>query len=49
MTADLMRGANTDTLSVASTSAPADQANQAADPAKTCGKASLASLITGCD
>jgi soluble lytic murein transglycosylase len=53
MTADLMRGARTDTLNVASTSAPADekpasvQAGAAAEPCG--GKASLADLITGCD
>ena len=46
MTADLMRGAQTDDLSVASTSAPADQAS---GTAKSCGKQSLADLITGCD
>ena len=43
-TADLMRGS--DQLSVASTSAPADQP---VAQAKGCAKASLADLITGCD
>ena len=50
MTADLMRGARTDSLNVASTSpAPEAAAEPASDPAKGCSKASLASLITGCD
>ena len=53
MTADLMRGARTDSLNVASTSAPADEkpaAVQAGAAAEPCGgKASLADLITGCD
>ena len=51
--ADLMRGARTDSLNVASTSAPADEkpaAVQAGAAAEPCGgKASLADLITGCD
>ena len=50
MTADLMRGARTDSLNVASTTPAADTATEAAaEPAKGCGKASIASLITGCD
>ena len=54
MTADLMRGARTDSLNVASTTPAPEAAAQAAadpaaDPAKGCSKASLASLITGCD
>ncbi|WP_421695373.1 transglycosylase SLT domain-containing protein [Aestuariivirga sp.] len=53
MTADLMRGARSDDLSVASTSAPPEvqQAEQQAAPPKACAKASLADLITGsgCD
>ncbi len=48
MTADLMRGARADSLSVASTSAPAEEAASAA-PAADCGKTSIASLITGCN
>ncbi|MFO1130814.1 MAG: lytic transglycosylase domain-containing protein [Hyphomicrobiales bacterium] len=56
MTADLMRGARTDSLNVASTSAPVDEAVAAPAPAQagvagsSCGgKSSLADLITGCD
>lgn len=54
MTADLMRGARTDSLAVSSTSAPADEAAaspvQAGAAAQPCGsKTSLADLITGCD
>lgn len=48
MTADLMRGARTDDLSVASTSAPPEEA-AAASQADDCGKTSIASLITGCN
>jgi soluble lytic murein transglycosylase len=50
MTADLMRGARTDSLSVASTSAPAEIASEAEKPAEPdCARKSLTSLITGCD
>jgi len=54
MTADLMRGARTDSLNVASTTpAPEAAAEPAADPAGTsaqgCTKSSIASLISGCD
>jgi soluble lytic murein transglycosylase len=50
MTADLMRGARTDSLNVASTTpAPEATADSAADPAKGCAKSSITSLITGCD
>jgi len=50
MTADLMRGARTDSLNVASTT-PATEASAepAADPAQGCSKSSIASLISGCD
>ena len=48
MTADLMRGARADSLAVASTSAPPEEAAAAA-PADDCGKTSIASLITGCN
>lgn len=51
MTADLMRGARTDSLNVASTSAAPEAAAEAvAEPAaQGCAKSSIASLITGCD
>lgn len=53
MTADLMRGARTDSLSVASTSVPdepgAASAPEDVQPAEPCAKKSLASLIGGCD
>ena len=51
MTADLMRGARTDSLNVASTSAaPEASAEAVAEPAaQGCTKSSIASLITGCD
>jgi soluble lytic murein transglycosylase len=48
MTADLARGSRADDLSVASTSAPAEEA--VADGEKsTCSKLSITDLITGCD
>ena len=50
MTADLMRGARTDSLSVASTSVPADAGEPAAAPAaEPCSKTSLTGLLGGCD
>ena len=55
MTADLMRGARTDSINVASTTPASDPAPEAAgEPAEglgkgACGKKSIASLITGCD
>jgi soluble lytic murein transglycosylase len=50
MTADLMRGARTDSLSVASTSAPAEAAGEADAAAEPeCKRKSLTSLIGGCD
>jgi hypothetical protein len=50
MTADLMRGARTDSLSVASTSVPADAGDPAAAPAaEPCSKTSLTGLLGGCD
>lgn len=48
MTADLARGSHTDTLSVASTSKPQEDA--AATPEEAgCAKTSIASLLTGCN
>jgi soluble lytic murein transglycosylase len=50
MTADLMRGARTDSLSVASTSVPSDAGEPAAAPAaEPCSKTSLTGLLGGCD
>jgi soluble lytic murein transglycosylase len=48
MTADLARGSRADGLSVASTSAPMEEA-QASDEKTTCAKLSITDLITGCD